>query len=309
MDSSGKARVKHRATVKGFKETGTSLPNMLKHIVFGKSEGDTIMQPVAIAAGPDGRLAIADIGCRCVHLYIPSEQKYVPIYAVKSGEIASPVGVAFDDELKLYVSDSVLGAIFVFDRSGRHLFSIQKAGNASLQRPTALTYSSDKKILYAVDTLSHTICAFNTRGDFLFSFGERGVKNGQFNFPTHIAVSPAGNLCVVDAMNFRVQVLDLSGKFLSAFGRHGDGSGDFSMPKGIAGDSGGVIYVVDSLFDNIQLFNLKGDFLLTIGGRGTGHGEFWLPSGIFLDRNDTLYVCDTYNRRIQMFQITRNGHE
>jgi len=220
QDSSGTARAKHLMTLTGFEETGTSVPNVLKYIVFGKSAGDEIIKPVAIAAGPDGRLAIADTGCRCVHLYIPSEKKYIPLYAAKPGDIASPVGVAFDDELKLYVADSALAAIVVFDRSGRYLFSIKKAGGAALQRPTGLAYSPDKKILFAADTLAHKIYAFTTRGDVLFSFGERGAKNGQFNFPTHLSASPSGNLYVVDAMNFRVQTFDPSGKFKVGGYRH-----------------------------------------------------------------------------------------
>lgn len=309
LDYSGTAGVKHIMTVRGFKETGTSVSSVLRNIVFGKSPEDTIIRPVAVAMGLDERLAIADTGCQCVHLYIPSEQKYVQIFSAKSEVLQSPVGVAFDDDLKLYVSDSARSAIDVFDRNGQHLFSIKKAGNQALRRPTGLAYVSEKKILYAVDTLAHTVYAFNTEGDYGYSFGGRGVKNGQFNFPTYINASPSGRLSIIDSMNFRVQVLDSSGKFLFLFGRHGDGSGDFAMPKGIAVDTSGIMYVADNLFDNVQLFNQKGEFLLTIGGRGTGHGEFWMPSGIFLDRHDKLYVCDTYNQRIQIFQIVRNGHE
>jgi DNA-binding beta-propeller fold protein YncE len=244
-----------------------------------------------------------------VHLYLPAEQKYVQIFSAKSEILQSPVGVTFDNDLKLYVSDSARGAIYVFDRNSTYLFSIKKAGAVLLQRPTGLAYSPEKQALYAVDTLAHTVYAFNTEGDYGFSFGGRGVKNGQYNFPTYINASPSGRLSVIDSMNFRVQVLDSSGKFLFLFGRHGDGSGDFAMPKGIAADINGTMYVADSLFDNVQLFDPKGQFLLTIGGRGTGHGEFWMPSGLFLDSHDKLYVCDTYNRRIQIFQIMRNSNE
>lgn len=296
-------------TIKGFKEIGTSIPHVLKYIIFGKSTGGTIIRPAAVARGRDNRLAIADTGCPCVHLYIPSEQKYIRVFGTKTDVLRSPVGVAFDDELKMYVADSALRAISVFDRNGKHLFSIEKAGYTQLQRPTGLAYSPDTQTLYAVDTRAHAVYALNPKGDFLFSFGERGTKDGQFNFPTHIAASPSGQVYVVDSMNFRVQAFDAGGKFLAAFGRHGDGSGDFAMPKGIAADVNGVVYVVDNLFDTVQLFNGKGDFLLTLGSRGAGHGEFWMPSGLFLDPNDTLYVCDTYNRRIQLFQIIRNGHE
>ncbi len=303
-DDSNAVRVRHVETIRGFKETGTSTANILKYIVFGRTdEKNTIMRPVAAATGIDGRIAIADTGCACVHLYNPSEQQYRRIYNAGQEEFRSPVSVVFDDASRLYVSDSVRGDISIFDRAGEYLFSIRNAGDVLLKRPTGLSYASDKKRLYVADTTAHRIYAFTNEGALLFSFGEPGEKEGQFNFPTHIVTAPDGRLYVTDSMNFRVQVFDASGAFLSSFGHHGNGSGDFSMPKGIAVDKAGVIYVVDTLFDNIQMFNLSGGFLFTIGGRGTGHGEFWLPSGVFLDAQNKLYVCDTYNQRVQVFHV------
>ena len=221
-----------------------------------------------------------------------------------SHELRTPVSVAFDNASRLYVSDSGHGRIYVFDRDGNYLSSITKAGRDNLLRPTGLTYSARKNILYVVDTLANKVYALTTSGSLLFSFGEPGEKPGQFNYPTHIASSSDGRLFVTDALNFRVQVFDGSGAFLTSFGHHGNGSGDFAMPKGIAVDKAGVIYVVDTLFDNIQLFNLSGGLLFTIGGRGNDHGEFWMPLGIFMDEQNKLYVCDTYNQRVQIFQVT-----
>jgi DNA-binding beta-propeller fold protein YncE len=309
-NDSNAALVRHVSTIRGFKETGTSTANILKYIVFGRTdEKNTITRPVAAAAGLDGRLAIADTGCECVHLYIPSEQKYRRIYSAGQKEFRSPVSVVFDDAFRLYVSDSVLGEISVFDRAGEYLFTIRNAGEVPLQRPTGLSYSHEKKRLYAVDTIANKVFAYTTTGSLVFSFGGTGEKPGEFNFPTHITAAPDGRLYVTDAMNFRVQVFDASGAFLTSFGHHGNGSGDFAMPKGIAVDKAGIIYVVDTLFDNVQLFNISGNFLFTIGGRGTGHGEFWLPSGLFLDDQNKLYVCDTYNQRVQVFQVTGKHDE
>jgi len=294
-------RLRHIATVTGFMERGVSV----KSIFFGKSENQLI-NPVAVATGGDGRIAVADTGSRSVHLYIPKEEKYVGIFRSGSAEMVSPVSVAFDDELRLYVSDSFHEQVSVFDNRGDYLFSFGKTQDGVLKRPTGLAYDQERKTIFAVDTVSHRIHAFTAKGVPLFSFGERGSGDGQFNFPTHIFRALSGRLYVTDAMNFRVQIFDASGKFVSAFGRHGDGSGDFSMPKGVASDGEGVIYVVDTLFDNVQLFDEKGEFLLTLGSRGTRQGEFWLPSGISID-GDRLYVCDTYNQRIQIFGILKGG--
>jgi DNA-binding beta-propeller fold protein YncE len=308
QDHAGTPIIRHVTTMTGFKEAGTAASGIIRSLVFGANGGNAISRPVAIAIGPGERMAIADVGCQCVHLYIPRQHRYHRILDAQGEELKSPVGVAFDNESRLYVSDSARGAVFLFDADGGYLSSIT-GGRLPLKRPTGLAHDNDSGTLYVVDTLEHAVNAFDRNGRFLHSFGVRGSGNGEFNYPTYIQISPSGRLVVTDAMNFRIQLFDRAGHFLSSFGKHGDGSGNFAMPKGAVIDRDGVYYVVDSLFDNIQLFNDRGDFLLTVGSRGTGHGEFWLPSGLFLDINDKLYVCDTYNQRVQILQIQRSGHE
>ncbi len=298
-----KARLKHIENLTGFRETGGSV----KTVIFGKEEVKFV-RPVEVATGADGRIAVADPGGRCVHLYIPSEGKYMKLTTVNDADMVSPVSVVFDDQLRLYVSDSARAEVMVFDKDGNFLYPIEEAFMLRLKRPTGLAYNSDRKLLYVVDTLENKVYAFRNK-DAVFVFGGRGVKDGEFNFPTNIFWSEPGRIYVTDALNFRVQIFDSSGGFLGTFGHHGDGSGDLSMPKGIAADRNGVIYLVDRLFDNVQLFNGNGDFLLTLGRRGTGEDDFWLPSGIFIDDSDRLYVCDTYNQRIQVYQILGNSSE
>ena len=279
---------------------------VLRALVFGSEAEDrnAFVLPVAVATGNDGRIAVADMGRRCVHLYVPAQQRYLQLTGSEQEKIASPVGAIFDDGLRLYVTDSA-GKLFAFGPDGTLLFTRQTAGTERLQRPTGVAYSPRKKLLYVVDTLANKVHAFGMNGDFAFSFGERGDGKGHFNFPTHLFWSPAGDLYVTDALNFRVQIFDEQGTAQGVFGHHGDGSGDMAMPKGVAVDRDGIVYVVDGIFDNVQLFDRQGNFLLTLGQRGTDHGEFWLPSGAFFsERDQLLYVCDTYNRRIQIFRIT-----
>ncbi len=302
------AKITYVESLTGFSEHRRSAA-VLKTFVYGKDKEDVngFILPVAVATGPDGRIAVADMGRRCVHLFVPAGQTYLRLDGSKKEKIGSPVGVIFDDEDRLYVADSA-GKVFAFAGDGRHLFTLEKTEAGPLQRPTGLAYSPVTKLVYVVDTLANRVHAMNTRGDVVFSFGERGTGGGGFNFPTHIFWS-SGKLYVADSLNFRISIFDETGKPLSVFGRHGDGSGDLALPKGIAVDKDGIIYVADSMFDNVQLFDDRGEFLLTLGRRGVDFGEMWLPSGIHISDKDELYVCDTYNRRVQVFHITeRYGH-
>ena len=76
-----KPRVRHLATITGFRERGVSF----KSLIFGKGE-DRIVNPVAVAAGGDGRIAVADTGSRSVHLYIPKEERYIGVFRSGSGD-------------------------------------------------------------------------------------------------------------------------------------------------------------------------------------------------------------------------------
>lgn len=288
----------------GFSPNPTAASVLKKVLVGGGPRGaDAFVLPVAVAIGPDGRLAVADTGRRAVHLYLPASRRYARLTGSRPAPMQSPVGLAFDEESRLYVADSA-GRVYAFAPDGALLFTLEKAGAVALARPTGLAYSPQTKLLYVVDTLASAIYAFDKRGDFAFAVGRRGDGAASFNFPTHIAWAPPGELYVTDSLNFRIQILDEHGKFLGSFGHHGDGSGDLAMPKGVAVDKDGIVYVVDGILDNVQLFDRQGRFLLTLGQRGTDFGEFWLPSGVFLGANDELYVCDTYNRRIQVFRVT-----
>jgi len=299
-----KAKVTYVQAFQGFVRNGSG--SVFRAIAGSeKKENDLFLLPVAVAKAQDGRMAVADMGRKCVHLFIPGKNNYMRIFGHDRETLSSPVSVVFDEDLRLYVSDST-GKILVFGSDGSFISSWRSAGSEAFKRPTGLAYSPIKHLLYVVDTLQNKVYALQKNGVLAFSFGQRGEEKEQFNFPTHIFRSSAGALYVTDSLNFRIQVFDESGNFKSLFGHHGDGSGDLAMPKGIAADKDGIIYVADSLFDNVQLFDEKGAFLLTVGKRGVNFAEFWLPSGIFIDEANTLYVCDTYNHRVQVFQITEH---
>ena len=281
-----------------------------RSVVYGneRKRPNEFVLPVAVAAAPDGRIAVADLGRRCVHLYVPAEQTYRRLEGTEAEPMVSPVGVAFDDQGRLYVSDSG-GRLFAFGADGAFRFALRQVGKETLQRPTGLAFSPVRQLLYVVDTLGNRVHALRPTGEPAFSFGRRGEGPDEFNFPTHIFRSPAGELVITDSLNFRIGIFDEEGRPRGTFGHHGDGSGDLAMPKGVAVDRDGVIYVVDSLFDNVQLFSRQGEFLLTLGRRGVDFGEFWLPSGIFISDSGELYVCDTYNRRVQVYRITEHYAE
>ncbi|MDH5388874.1 MAG: 6-bladed beta-propeller [Gammaproteobacteria bacterium] len=259
----------------------------------GRSLNTGMVRPYSIAV-KEQLIAVADPGKKTVHLFNTSSSEYKQINQADEIYFSSPVGVAIGNN-QIYISDSKLAKVFVLTKDGEFVRTIE-----GFKRPTGLYFNNKTSRLYVSDTLDHKIVVYNDQGQKEFSFGHRKQKEGDFNFPSHLALDN-NNLYVNDTMNFRVQIFDLDGKYISNFGKHGDSSGYFSQPKGIGIDSKGHIYVVDAIFHRVQIFDQKGRYLMDFGNQGKNAGEFWLPSGLFIYQ-DKIYVADSYNRRVQVFQ-------
>lgn len=269
-----------------------SLFNRFKNAIAGKKNMGMI-RPYAVSVH-ENRVLVGDPGLHAVHLFDLARRTFLLISVVEEEPLSSPVGVALGEN-RLFIADSTLGKVFILDSEGELLTVI-----SGLERPTGLAFDASSRRLYVADTLAHRIVVFDDEGTRLFEFGERGVQEGEFNFPSHISLS-GSHLLVNDSMNFRIQAFDLDGRFLSAFGDHGNASGYFSQPKGVAADSRGHVYVAGATIDRVQVFSPDGQFLLALGNKGNGPGEFVMPTGVTI-ADDRIYVADSYNSRVQIFE-------
>ncbi len=298
------ARIQYIRSISGPSDIGMKKSWFKKTMetIFGKDETiEMLLRPYGVFADSE-RIYVTDPGNRLLHVFDMREKKYLKIKESDKKEFMSPIGVASDKTGEIYLSDSLLKRVFVFNKEGKYLREI---GSDNLFiRPAGIAI--DEERLYVVDTHGHKILVFSKKdGSFLFSFGKHGRGKGEFNYPTNIFTGKDKFLYITDSMNFRVQIFDTYGNFISTFGKHGDGSGDFSKPKGIAVDSEGYIYVADAQFDTVQIFDKDGRLLLAFGNTGRGKGQLILPAGLFIDEKDRIYVADSYNNRIQIFQYLK----
>lgn len=267
------------------------------------SHDTPMVRPYAVAVHPAGGLLVTDPGLHVVHYFDWSRREYVKIGAKLKGGLPSPVGVGVLPDGTILVSDSRLDRVEHFGRDGEvlGLFAGKEEG---LGRPAGIAVDADRKEVFVADVIRHRIAVFDLTGKLLRTFGERGDGPGQFNFPTHLALTPDGKLAVTDSLNFRVQILNPDGSFVRQFGRLGNAPGEFSKPKGVVVDRDGVAIVVEGLYDSLEFFDSGGRFLLNFGGSGSEPGQFWLPAGLAYDLKDNLlFVADSYNRRVQVFRI------
>ena len=274
----------------------------LGQLILGREEEWLIRPTAVVARGPV--LYVADPGAQALWVLDEQAGRFRKIQKAKERPLVSPVAIAVGPDGHVYLADSFLAKIFIYNADLRLAATINDSG---LLRPAGLAFDARRNRLYVADSVAHRIMIYTGEGTPVGAIGQRGAGDGEFNFPTHVAVDRAGTTYVTDSLGFRVQAFSPDGRFVSRFGRHGDSSGDFAMPKGIALDSEGHIYVVETLFDAVQIFDRRGQFLLAFGERGLGPGQFWLPAGVFIDPQDRIYVADAYNQRIQIFQYLAGG--
>ena len=282
------------------------------NVVIGAPEVHSMVRPFSVVADSRGRIIVTDPGAAGVHIFDLNEQKYKFISRKDKTKEAmtTPQCVAVDAEDKIYVTDSELGKIFVFEPDGKfsRVIGSLKHGEGYFKHPTGIAVDSVAQRIYVTDTWRDQIFVMDLQGNVLQKIGKSGSGDVEFNYPTDLRLD-GSNLIVLDAMNFRVQVLDRSGAFQYAIGELGEGQGEMFRPKGLGIDSEGHLYTAEGLSGIVQVFNKQGQLLYYFGKRGTGFGDFQLPTGLFIDRADLVYVVDSYNHRVEMFRYYAQGKQ
>ncbi len=219
-------------------------------------------------------------------------------------------GLAIDDDDRLFVSDSKLNRVTVFNPQHKVIANV---GADVLMNPAGLAIDTENRFLYVVDTGNDVIRVFDA-DTFkpLRVIGVPGKKHtlndpGTFSLPYGVAVDGAGNLYVTDTFNDRVEIFDPDGTFISQFGKNGDSASDFERPKGIAIDCDGHIWVVDATQMRVKVFDTQGKLLIYFGGWGYWPGQFMGPNGIAIDKENRVVVTETFPGRVQIFQYVTDA--
>lgn len=299
-----KPRIKYLTFYADRKSVEGSGPALLERLA-GEESADRMSKPYGVVVDRTGKVYVTDTGDRRVFVFDPANKKLSFIGQSPTGTVGLPLGIAVDTSVLAYIADGKLKVVLVYNQSGDLVRTIGHTGE--LENPSGVVVNETLGRVYVVDSQAHEVKVYTKDGTFLFKFGKRGTGDGEFNYPTNIAIGKDGKLYIVDTINARVEVFDADGTFLWKFGSLGDALGQFSRPKGIALDSQGNIYVVDAAFNNFQIFNPKGELLMFVGSLGRDAGRFWLPAGIGIDNEDRIYVVDQMNTRVQVFQLIKHA--
>ncbi|MEC9033129.1 MAG: 6-bladed beta-propeller, partial [Thermoproteota archaeon] len=169
--------------------------------------------------------------------------------------------------------------------------------------PQHLAFDSENNI-YVTDLGNSRVQKFDSTGNFLAEWGNRGSNDGEFGYPTGIAVSNEF-VFVVDNKNHDVQKFTLDGEFISKWGGFGKDAGFFKSPRGITISDDEFVYVVDSGNARIQKFTLDGEYVSNFGQSGKLGGNFVTPVDLAIN-SDKIYVTDPNQNKIIVFDLDGN---
>jgi len=222
--------------------------------------------------------------------------------------LSEPLGVAVDQQGRIFVGNKLDRNVEVYDTNLNFLFKLG-SGNGEFSQPTAIAIYEDR--VYVADSLEDVIKVYHPDGSFNFSFGHTGSEAGQFNFPISLAVNELSlELIVLDRQHIesltgtgqgaRIQIFDMNGLFKRSFGERGIGDGKLGKPAGVEVDSEGRIYVTDTYQQLVQVFDANGTFLTSL--YNVDH-QLRTPIGIKRGDSNRLFIASLHTGSVEVYGI------
>ncbi|MCC6456505.1 MAG: TIGR03663 family protein [Caldilineaceae bacterium] len=291
-----------------------------------------LLTPRAIAIAPSGLQAIADTGNHRVVL-VDANGAFVRAFgslckiadgeaggcvdpdgsgplALGDGQFQEPWGIAVNAEGMIFVADTWNGRIQVFDADGNFVrkWGYFNTTNGTLGDPMALfgprgiAIDSAGNLLVA-DTGNKRILQFTATGELVNQVGGGGVRLGNFEEPTAVAVDPRdGNIFVADAWNRRIQKLDVNLQPLAEWPVPSWGSQHLYYKPYLTVAGNGDVYASDPENFRVLVYNSAGGVKATFGSYGSEMNRFGLPNGLAWNgQSNLLMVVDADNQRVMSF--------
>lgn len=216
--------------------------------------------------------------------------------------LGTPYGLAVDSKGLVYVADTKVGAVFIFDPESKDLGFIKHGVDARFGRIFGLVID-DADRLFVSDGQYNHVLVFNLQHKQEMQFGEgvmndpAGMAMDEENRFLYVANTGTDQVLVYDADTFKLlRKIGTAGK-----NRTLTTPGDFAAPTNVAVDKDGNLYVTDTMNDRVEEFDAEGVFIRTFGKNGDGPGEFSRPKGIAIDCDGHVWVADSMMNRVQVF--------
>ena len=257
-------------------------------------EGE-IAQPIEILPSNRERHAPPILGIRYIETIGRTGQG--------AGEFRTPLGIAIDEEGRIYIADAGNNRVQVVDDAGNYIIEFGSRGwqTGEFDHPTDIALSFQRRYrLYVADTGNNRVQYCNFVDRIFYPLSE-SVDDVLLDRPEGIGIGRNGEVYVVDTGNHRWIEFNVAGVPVVARGSFGSGSEQLWNPTDLDVDAHGNVYIVDTGNHLIKKYDFSGNPIDVWGGEGDALGQLQEPKCITLDEWNYLYVTDSGNRRIQVF--------
>lgn len=183
------------------------------------------------------------------------KSEFIPDQSIGSW---TPLGVAFDAQGDLYVSDVTTTdpRVLEFDPSGKLIQTFGQGQGMSF--PNGIAIDGNGHVVVA-DGNNGRLLIFDASGNLLATVG-RGVAEGQLGMPRGLAFDDHDRLVVGDTSAGEVFFFTLDATtgaptYVGAIGSSGRADEQFAFPTGVSADSRGRVYVADTQNNRIQIWS------------------------------------------------------
>jgi DNA-binding beta-propeller fold protein YncE len=217
--------------------------------------------PVYIAIDPlTAEVYITDRPSGAIYIYNSDgafQRTFTPAKPIPGWQ---PIGLAFDQQGRLYVTDfsGAFQKVLVFNRKAEVERTLGETAKLSFPNGVAVDAAGN---VYVTDSNNGRLLLFGTDGEVKAQVG-RGAGQGNLGLPRGVAVDDQkGRVFVVDTSGqgaFVYKVLSEDSRrleFLGFFGGEGVSDGLFEYPMGVALDGRGRVYVADTANDRVQIWS------------------------------------------------------
>ncbi len=271
-------RIQHLLSLTALADLNQNKSSFADFILGAQSADSMVVKPYGIALFEKKIYIVDAASAGYVILDLVTRQRKF-VSGGGAGRMKKPINITIDKDGTKYISDTGRAQVLVFDRSDKFIRALGIKGQF---KPSDVAIENNR--LFVTDLDSHMIQVLDKKtGKLLSHIGKIGSKDGEFFYPTNLAIGPDKHLYVTDTGNFRVQKFTLDGKFVHRYGSIGSGLGKFARPKGLTLDREGRLYVVDAAFENIQVIDNRGKLLLFFGRPGDNPENINLPADVSID--------------------------
>gem|GEM_PF-1893294 len=226
-------------------------------------QGNTRLEPCAVAADPTGRVFVATNGEPAVRVYdIRGELLKTITSDEKSDPLPSPRVLFVDSHGQIHVLwHNARAPWTIYSPDLELAWSGGSVGDApgDFKEPLALWVDAQDRAYVCDAIASPAVKVFGPDRGFLFGFGAHDVAREDLSLPSGIVTVSDGSIWVEDRLRQVIKQYDPQGNLLTMIGGWGTAPGELRYPAGLTVDGKGRLFVAENGGNRFQIYSVSAD--------------------------------------------------